>query len=281
MASINRELISSPANQPMAGNRDLLKYDSLRDPYLRQFLSAPKQFDHLRANAFVSDDGEIHSERQQRLLIAQAQASEMAKSNLAEKLTQVVIEKRKQEEDRAFRKMQEERRQEQILDIKLSRKVNLSTFVRQSVVESLETIQSHKPVELDLHTISRVVRHEKSSITTMASISTKSKKHNSASSTRGERPLTQNSAFGLSRSELTKRQTTAHQPPLLIMQYFGRQGRLKGPATTDQIHIIVQQQYDGSGSKPVFDGRIRLGDEFQFYSLRKQTSPLGLSVCFL
>ena len=48
----------------MANRRDLLSYDSLYDPLLREALSQPHNFQHLRRAGLITSDGHIRSKEQ-------------------------------------------------------------------------------------------------------------------------------------------------------------------------------------------------------------------------
>jgi hypothetical protein len=269
----------------MSARRDLLHYDALHDPMLQQHHSQPRNIGHLQRIGFVSSEGDVLTPRQRRLIEAQQERKSAAVLDLADKLAELAIQKKRKEEDEAFVRYQEEKRQEVIKDIRLSRKEHLGTFVQDAVVSSLKSLDSAKPVALDIGLLERA-----SGKTTLvkpakpASKSTTASRPKTAAAPSSSLHATQDSsvsadARATNRVHLTKRLTTAHQAPLMTMQYVPEHQRQASYEPSKPVHMSVQQQYDGSASKTVFNGHVVDSEEFQFYSLRKSTATLGLSVC--
>ncbi len=71
---------------------------TLYDPHLREAHSDPTQFDFLRRQGLISRTGEILSKEQFRLHNAKADAEMKVKEDLADKITELIIEKRRAEE---------------------------------------------------------------------------------------------------------------------------------------------------------------------------------------
>ena len=225
-------------------------------------------------------------------------------NDLADKLAELIIEKRRAEEERAFLDIERRKREQHIARIRDRRKTNRTTFVRDAVHESLASLNSSDPVALDAALLAETARVPKQirreTLTfakSMAPAGPRRKTYTITAAADSHAHEREEMAASLGRSFVAparggqgsrpgsassglSRRTAAKQRPVLTLRYLGEPAVSAGPGSTNRVRVLVEQQFDGAASKTVFDTVIKVGGIISFESHRKETSPLGFSVCF-